>query len=109
MKLIRNNSPFTCVVCGKHVEKAVGSSRDHCPFCITSLHVDLQVPGDRMNECQGIMLATRIRYWKKDKYKVLFRCEKCRAEQWNITATDDSTEILAQLVLKTNESVMEGN
>ena len=106
MKLIRNNNPFTCIVCSKHVEKAVGSSRDHCPFCISSLHVDLHVPGDRMNECKGIMSATRIRYWKKERYKVLFRCNKCCSEQWNITATDDSPEALAQLMLKTNQSLM---
>lgn len=109
MKLIRNNASFTCVVCGKHVEKAVGSSRDHCPFCIHSLHVDLDIPGDRLNECKGIMSPVAIRPWKKETYKVLFRCERCEKEQWNVTASDDTAEILGQLIWKTNQSFLEGN
>ena len=109
MKLIRNNNSFTCTVCGKHVDKAVGSSRDHCPFCMISLHVDLNIPGDRLNDCEGVMPAVALRQWKKDTYKVLFRCKKCQKEQWNITASDDSIEMLGLLMAKTNQSLIEGN
>lgn len=107
MKLIKNNQSFTCKTCGKQVDKAVGVSRDHCPFCITSQHVDLEIPGDRLSNCGGSMPAVRIRNWKQDTYKVLFRCETCGKEQWNMTASDDSAEIIAQLMYKTNQSLLE--
>ncbi len=34
-----------------------GSYRNHCPFCLFSLHVD-NIPGDRNNTCKGLMEPT---------------------------------------------------
>ena len=47
---------FTCRVCGRLVVSAGAGSdhRNHCPNCLTSLHVD-QEPGDRSADCGGIM------------------------------------------------------
>lgn len=47
---------FTCKVCGRQVvpEGAGSSHRNHCPNCLSSLHVDIE-PGDRESDCGGIM------------------------------------------------------
>ena len=47
---------FTCKVCGRLVVSAgAGSShRNHCPNCLSSLHVDIEL-GDRESDC-GVCL-----------------------------------------------------
>ena len=47
---------FTCRVCGRPVVSAGAGSghRNHCPNCLSSLHVDDE-PGDRAADCGGIM------------------------------------------------------
>lgn len=46
--------PFTCKVCGREIlpEGAGSDHRNHCPYCLSSVHVDNE-PGDR-----GIPRAT---------------------------------------------------
>lgn len=50
------NNTFTCKVCGRPViPNGAGSDhRNHCPNCLSSLHVD-EEPGDRASDCGGIM------------------------------------------------------
>ncbi len=45
---------FTCKVCGRLVtpEGAGSGHRNHCPNCLTSLHLDVE-PGDRAADCGG--------------------------------------------------------
>ena len=107
MRLIKNNNPFTCVVCGKEVGKAKGNSRDHCCFCLCSLHVDLTVPGDRKNTCCGIMRPVSIKNWKGDSYKIEYTCELCGARHWNITASDDSMDAIGEVMAKHNQALIE--
>ena len=47
---------FTCRICGRLVVPAGAGSdhRNHCPNCLTSLHVD-EEPGDRAADCGGAM------------------------------------------------------
>ena len=47
---------FTCKVCGRLCtpESAGSDHRNHCPNCLSSLHVDIE-PGDRASDCGGIM------------------------------------------------------
>ena len=47
---------FICKVCGRTVvpENAGSDHRNHCPNCLSSLHVDIE-PGDRESSCGGIM------------------------------------------------------
>ena len=48
------NESFTCKVCGRPVVPGGAGSdhRNHCPNCLTSLHVDVE-PGDRQSDCGG--------------------------------------------------------
>lgn len=50
------NDSFTCKVCGRPVVSVGAGSghRNHCPNCLSSLHVDIE-PGDRAADCGGIM------------------------------------------------------
>ena len=47
---------FTCKVCGRLCapENTGSQHRNHCPNCLSSLHVDIE-PGDRAADCGGIM------------------------------------------------------
>ena len=51
---------FTCKVCGRLVtpEGAGSSHRNHCPYCLSSLHVDIE-PGDRCRRC-GELSSNRV-------------------------------------------------
>ena len=79
---------FICENCGKNVNKLIYSSRDHCPYCLYSKHVDIN-PGARMNECKGLLRPVGIEKYK-NTYKILYICEKCGKLHKNIMAKDDS-------------------
>lgn len=82
------NTSFVCVHCGRQVPLATnGSYRDHCPFCLYSLHVDI-VPGDRANPCGGLMKPIRLIWNSRKGYQIRYRCEKCGREHVNKVAQD---------------------
>ena len=89
-KLVEN---FTCEHCGQEV-KGDGYT-NHCPACLWSKHVDVN-PGDRANECQGMMEPIGIR--KKDgQTDILHRCQKCKIEKYNRVTDQDNFDIILQL------------
>ena len=59
---------FICEQCNKKIGKLIYTSRDHCPYCLYSKHVD-------------------IKY--KDSYKIVYKCNKCGQIHKNIMARDD--------------------
>ena len=69
---------FICVNCGKEVKPLGYTSRNHCPYCLHSLHVDI-TPGDRANPCKGILKPIGIGNSNKKGYIINFKCEKCGA------------------------------
>jgi len=78
---------FICENCKKEVNPLNYSSRDHCPFCLYSKHVDIN-PGDRNNSCKGLMKPIDIEKYK-DTYKIIYQCTKCKEKHKNIIAKDD--------------------
>ena len=78
---------FICENCGKEVIPLEYSSRDHCPYCLYSKHVDIQ-PGDRLNSCRGFLKPIDVEKYK-DTYKIVYQCEKCGKIHKNIMAKDD--------------------
>ena len=50
----KNDDSFICAHCGAEVKPLGYTSRNHCPVCLWSLHVD-ENPGDRANPCRGQM------------------------------------------------------
>jgi DNA-directed RNA polymerase subunit RPC12/RpoP len=96
----KNDQAFTCLVCGYEVPKSGVTSRDHCPRCLTSLHVDCN-PGDRANPCRGILRPVSAQPHPKKGFTVIYRCEKCGKTVRNkavLTGNDpDDTDLLIRL------------
>jgi len=100
---------FTCIKC-KH---AISSdpllsgvnNRNHCPFCLTSKHVDLYQAGDRLNACKSTMTPIGLT-WKKSKNKygsglgelmIVHRCDGCHRFSINRIAADDCSDSIQRL------------
>ncbi|MFT4147839.1 MAG: RNHCP domain-containing protein [Micrococcaceae bacterium] len=82
------NTAFNCASCGKKVFSLTnGSYRNHCPFCLCSLHVDNK-PGDRANTCHGIMKPIAVEYQASKGYMIVHRCQKCGTMARNKSAQD---------------------
>ena len=95
------NDIFTCRVCGRQVVPAGAGSdhRNHCPNCLSSLHVDVE-PGDRQSDCGGIMDAVAVWVRKGGEWAVIHRCRRCGALSSNRTAADDTPMKLMSIALK---------
>lgn len=97
-KFAVNDQEFTCENCHKQVSKLNYTSRDHCPFCLYSKHVDIN-PGDRLNPCKGLLIPIDIEKFK-DTFKIIYRCNTCKKLHKNIIATDDDMTLLINLTQK---------
>ena len=86
---------FICKQCGRKVHKLGYTARDHCPYCLYSLHVDKN-PGDRKNNCHGLLEPIGIEKFK-DTYKILYCCKKCKKSHKNIMAKDDDMNKIIEL------------
>ena len=76
---------FVCAHCGKEVLPLGYSSRNHCPFCLWSLHLDVN-PGDRAANCGGALEPIRVEIDSKKGYVIVHKCKKCGAIRRNRTA-----------------------
>ncbi len=77
-RFLKNDAGFVCAHCGRKVEPLGRSSRNHCPFCLWSLHVDV-LPGDRANPCHGALRPVAALADPKKGYILIHRCEACGA------------------------------
>ena len=91
---------FICENCNNFVEKLIYTSRDHCPFCLYSKHVDIN-PGDRSNNCGGLLRPIGIEKFK-DTFKILYNCETCNQNHKNIMASDDDMDLIIMLSYNKN-------
>jgi DNA-directed RNA polymerase subunit RPC12/RpoP len=92
---------FTCKVCGRPVvpESAASEHRNHCPNCLSSLHVD-QKPGDRASDCGGIMEPIGVWVRKNREWAIIHRCQRCGHLSSNRIAADDNPMKLMSIALK---------
>ena len=86
---------FICENCHKEVSPLGYTSRDHCPFCLYSKHVDIN-PGDRNNTCKGLLKPIGIEKYK-DTYKIIYKCLNCNQEHKNIIAKDDDMNTIIEI------------
>ena len=86
---------FICLNCEYKVSKLNYTARDHCPNCLYSRHVDI-MPGDRMNECCGLMKPIGIEKYK-NTYKIIYKCLSCGEVHKNIMAQDDDYDMIVKL------------
>ena len=81
----KNDAGFVCINCGKEVLPLGYTSRNHCPFCLSSIHIDIN-PGDRQNTCLGLLRPVRALPDAKRGFIIVHRCERCGAEIRNKAA-----------------------
>ena len=72
----KNDSGFVCAHCGREVKPLGYTSRNHCPFCLWSVHIDIN-PGDRLCECGGALEPIRTEPDAKKGYVIIHKCQKC--------------------------------
>ena len=86
------NEGFVCEHCEANVRPlARGSSRNHCPQCLWSKHVDI-VPGDRAACCGGLMAPVAIHQDARRKWMIVYRCVRCGTIRRNKAALDDPVQ-----------------
>ena len=83
----KNDSGFVCQNCGFEVLPLGYSSRNHCPKCLCSLHVDVN-PGDRASDCGGIMDPISVETDAKKGFIIIHKCRKCGAIRRNRAANE---------------------
>ena len=94
----KRDEEFICENCGKKVLKLGYTSRDHCPHCLYSKHVD-NMPGDREAECRGLLKPVQVELDSKKGYVIIYKCEKCGAIRKNKSAIDDDMDLLIKLTV----------
>lgn len=96
----KNDEEFICNNCKRFVEKLSYTSRDHCPYCLHSVHIDNN-PGDRSCSCLGDLVPIGVEKSKNGLYKIIYKCDKCKIIKKNIQAVDDDiNEIIKISVVK---------
>lgn len=92
----KNDSGFICEHCGRSVPPLGYTSRNHCPFCLYSKHLDKN-PGDRESDCGGALRPIHAEPNPKKGYIIVHRCEKCGEIRRNKAAADDDKELIIRL------------
>ena len=92
---------FPCKVCGELItpEGAGSRHRNHCPHCLSSIHVDDE-PGDRSSLCGGIMDPVSVWVRKDGEWAVIHRCRLCGALHSNRIAADDNPALLMSIAVR---------
>lgn len=92
---------FVCASCGRTVspEGAGTRHRNHCPHCLSSLHLD-EIPGDRSARCGGIMEPVAVWVRKNGEWALIHRCRACGTLHSNRTAADDNPALLLSIAAK---------
>ena len=85
---------------GAKLPEGAGSDhRNHCPYCLSSVHVDNE-PGDRASECHGVMEPISVWVRKNGEWAVIHRCTVCGKMGSNRIAADDNPMKLMALALR---------
>lgn len=95
------NETFVCKVCDRQVvpEGAGSNHRNHCPNCLSSLHIDIE-PGDRASDCGGIMESVAVWVRKNGEWAIIHRCRRCGKLSSNRVAADDNPMKLMSIAMK---------
>jgi hypothetical protein len=86
-----NDAGFVCERCGLEVLPLGTTSRNHCPGCLYSRHVDVN-PGDRASKCGGMMRPVGVETDGKRGFVIVHRCERCGEVRRNRSAADAAVQ-----------------
>lgn len=98
-RFTKNDSGFTCVHCGREVPPLGYTSRNHCPYCLWSLHLDVN-PGDRASDCGSPLEPVTAEPDPKRGYIITHRCTKCGKICRNKAAADDNVSLIIKLTAR---------
>ena len=73
--------------------------RNHCPNCLTSLHLDNE-PGDRAADCGGHMEPVAVWVRKGGEWAMIHRCGLCGKLTSNRIAADDNPMLLMIIAMR---------
>jgi len=92
---------FCCKACGILVvpDNAGSAHRNHCPNCLSSLHVDID-SGDRASLCKGMMDAIGVWVRRNGEWAIIHRCRICGKLSSNRIAADDNPTLLISIAVK---------
>lgn len=97
---------FSCAQCHAFVysESALSGvqNRNHCPYCLWSLHLDFYAAGDRLSACKALMQPigltlklTRKKYGPvRGELMLIHSCTECNRLSINRIAADDDPQKL---------------
>ena len=94
---IARDESFKCQHCDRDVEPLGRGCRNHCPHCLHSLHVDKDIPGDRLSPCKALMKPLHLESGSRKGYlgfDLLHECTRCGKKIKNLLAEDDQWEQL---------------
>ena len=109
---LAQENQFLCRHCRKFVftggEFSGVRSRNHCPFCLHSRHLDLVEAGDRLSACKGVMKPvglTRKQTHKKynpqgGELMLIHMCQDCGKLSINRIARDDDAHLIYEYFQK---------
>jgi len=103
-RFTKNDNSFICQNCGREVEPLGYTSRNHCPFCLCSVHLDVN-PGDRASDCGGLMEPVSAVPDPKKGFIIIHRCTKCGEIRRNKAAHEaknqpDDMRLIIELTAK---------
>lgn len=101
---------FRCKNCRAEVSgQSIGTKqRNHCPYCLTSLHVDVNI-GDRKATCQRTMKPIGLTMKKDGEIMIVHQCTGCGKISTNRIAGDDEPSAVLGLVDFDNDAATEVN
>ena len=73
--------------------------RNHCPNCLTSLHLDNE-PGDRAADCGGQMEPVAVWVRKGGEWAIIHHCRLCGKLTSNRIAADDNPMLLMSIAMR---------
>ena len=104
-RFTKNDDGFVCLHCGREVPPLGYTSRNHCPFCLWSIHIDVN-PGDRACECLGALEPIRVEPDPKKEFVIVHRCQRCGEIRRNRAAlrgnVPDNRSLLVRLTAGKN-------
>lgn len=97
----RTENSFICKSCGRSVPppESGTENRNHCPYCLHSLHVDLRI-GDRRSSCRALMEPIGIWVKPSGEWAIIHRCTRCGFIRTNRIAADDDEALLLILAAR---------
>jgi len=115
-KINNASGDFVCLSCGTFVSVAEAVSgvrnRNHCPYCLSSRHLDQFEPGDRLSACKARMrpvgltfkqIAKKYAGNSQGELMLVHVCEGCGKVSINRIAADDDGELILAVLEKSVE------